>query len=91
MIAGLDEPTSANQILSAGEVAVCERVRNLRFTNRFGEEGVRLRRCNGYRNRAVGVASLDVKLGIDGYFGFSALMTFLICMLGADESYAQAT
>ena len=43
-----------------------------------------------YRNRAGGVAPLDVKLGIDGCFGFSPLMTFLICMLGADESYAGA-
>ena len=36
------------------------------------------------------MAPLDVKLGIDGCFGFSPLMTFLICMLGADGSYARA-
>ena len=33
--AGLAEPTAANQITVGGEVA--ERVRNLRFINRFGE------------------------------------------------------
>ena len=48
------------------------------------------RRCYRYRNRAGGVAPLDVKLGIDGCFWFSPLMTFLICMLGAAESYAGA-
>ena len=36
------------------------------------------------------MAPLDVKLGIDGCFGFSPLMTFLICMLDAAESYAGA-
>ena len=35
-------------------------------------------------------APLDVELGIDGCFGFSPLMTYLICMLGADEAYAGA-
>ena len=39
VVAGLDEPTSANQITVGGEVAVFERVRNLRFINRFGEGG----------------------------------------------------
>ena len=90
VVAGLAEPTSANQITVGGEVAVFERVRNLRFINRFGEEVVQPRRCYRYRNRAGGVAPLDVKLGIDGCFGFSPLMTFLICMLGADEPYAGA-
>ena len=90
VVAGLAEPTSANQITVDGEVAVFERVRNLRFINRFGEEVVQPRRCYRYRNRSGGVAPLDVKLGIDGCFGFSPLMTFLICMLGAAESYAGA-
>ena len=90
VVAGLDEPTGANQITVGGEVAVFERVRNLRFINRFGEEVVRPRRCYRYRDRAGSVAPLDVKLGIDGCFGFSPLMTFLICMLGADQSYARA-
>ena len=90
MVAGLDEPTSANQITVDGEVAAFERVRNLRFINRNGEEVVQPRRCYRYRNRSGGVAPLDVKLGIDGCFGFSPLMTYLICMLGADESYAGA-
>ena len=31
-----------------------------------------------------------MKLGSDGCFGFSPLMTYLICMLGAAESYAGA-
>ena len=88
VVAGLAEPTSANQITVGGEVAVFERVRNLRFINRFGEEVVHPRRC--YRDRSGGVAPLDVKLGIDGCFGYSPLMTYLICMLGADESYAGA-
>ena len=90
VVAGLTEPTTANQITVSGEVAVFERVRNLRFINRFGEEVVRARRCYRYRDRAGGVAPLDMKLGIDGCFGFSPLMTFLICMLGADESYGRA-
>ena len=71
-------------------MAVFERVRNLRFINRFGEEVVHARRCYRYRDRSGGVAPLDVKLGIDGCFGYSPLLTFLICMLGADESYARA-
>ena len=54
--------------------------------NRFGEEVVRRRRCYRYRDRDGGVSPLDVKLGIDGCFGFSPLMTFLICMLGAEAS-----
>ena len=90
VVAGLTEPTTANQITVSGEVAVFERVRNLRFINRFGEEVVRARRCYRYRDRAGGVAPLDMRLGIDGCFGFSPLMTFLICMLGADESYGRA-
>ena len=75
VVAGLDEPTAANQITVGGELAVFERVRNLRFINRFGEAVVQPRRCYRYRNRAGGVAPLDVKLGIDGCFGFSPLMT----------------
>ena len=55
VVAGLAEPTSANQITIGGEVAVFERVRNLRFINRFGEEVVRPRRCYRYRDRAGGV------------------------------------
>ena len=90
VVAGLDEPTYANQITVGGEVAVFERVRNLRFINRFGEEVVRPRRCYRYRDRAGSVAPLDVQLGMAGCFGFSPLMTFLICLLGADESYARA-
>ena len=90
VVAGLAEPTTANQITVACEVAVFERVRNLRFINWFGEEVVRWRRCYRYRDRAGGVVPLDMQLGIDGCFGFSPLMTFLICMLGADESYGRA-
>ena len=92
VVAGLAEPTTANQITVGGEVAVFERVRNLRFINRFGEEVVHPRRCYRYRNRnrSGGVAPLDVKLGMDRCFGFSPLMTYLICMLGADESFAGA-
>ena len=71
-------------------MAVFEQVCNLPFINRFGEEVVHPRRCYRYRDRSGGVAPLDVKLGIDGCFGFSPLLTFLICMLGADESYARA-
>ena len=52
VVAGLDEPTCANQITVGGEVAVFERVRNLRFINRFGEVVVRPRRCYRYRDRA---------------------------------------
>ena len=37
VVAGLAEPTTANQITVDDEVAVFERVRNLRFINRFGE------------------------------------------------------
>ena len=66
-----------------------ERARNLRFVNRSGEAVVRAALLR-YWNRAGGVSPLDMKLGIDGCFGFSPLMTFLICMLGVDESYARA-
>ena len=52
VVAGLAEPTSANQITVDGEVAVFERVRNVRFINRFGEEVVQPRRCYRYRNRS---------------------------------------
>lgn len=90
LVAGLDEPTTANQITVGGEVALFDRVRNLRFINRFGETVVRPRRCYRYRDREGGVAPLDVKIGMDRCFGFSSLMTFLICMMGAEESYAGA-
>ena len=46
VVTGLDEPTSANRITVGGEVAVFERVRNLRFINRFGEEVVTTMRLN---------------------------------------------
>ena len=39
------------RITVGGEVAVFERVRNLRFINRFGEEVVRQRRCCRYRDQ----------------------------------------
>ena len=32
-----------------------------------------------------GIAPLDAQLGMDGCFGYSPLMTLLICALGADE------
>ena len=90
VVTGLAEPTTANQITVGGRVAVFKRVRNLRFINRLGEEVVRPRPCYRDRDRAGGVAPLEITLGIYGYFGFSPLMTFLICMLGADEAYARA-
>ncbi len=73
-----------------GEVAVFEQVRNLRFINRFGEHVVRPRRCYKFRNQPGSFAPLDAKLGIEGCFGFSPLMTMLICMLGADEAYERS-
>ena len=85
LVAGLTEPTTVNQITVSDEVAVFARVHQP-----VREKVVRARRCYRYRDRAGGVAPLDMKLGIDGCFGFSPLMTFLICMLGADESYGQA-
>ena len=74
VVAGLDEPTCANQISVGGVVAVFERVRNLRFINRFGEEMVRPRRCYRYRDRGGSVAPLDVKVGLSGCVGFSPMM-----------------
>ncbi len=62
-LACLDEPTCVNQISVGGEVTVFERVRNLRFINRFGEEVVRPRRWFRYRDRGGSVAPLDVKPG----------------------------
>ena len=56
-----------------------ERVRNLGFINRFGEEMVRARRCYRYRDRARGVAPLDIKVGIDGCFEFSPLLYTQFC------------
>ena len=49
---GPAQSTCANQISVGGEVAVFERVRNLWFINRFGEEVVRPRRCYRYRTAA---------------------------------------
>ena len=88
VVAGLAEPTTANQV-TIGGMTVFERVRNLRFISRFGEGVVRPRRCYG---AAIGPEACrpGCELGIDGCFGFSPLMTFLICMLGADESYGRA-
>ena len=86
----VEEPTRANRIMVDGEVAVFEQVRNLRFINRFGEHVVRARRCYKFRNQPGSFAPLDAKLGIEGCFGFSPLMTMLICMLGADESYERS-
>ena len=79
MVAGLTEPTTANQITVSDEIGW----RCLSgYINRFGEKVVRAPRCYRYRDRARGVAPLDMKLEIDGYFGFSPLMTFLICNAG---------
>ena len=86
----VEEPTRANRIMVDGEVAVFEQVRNLRFINRFGEHVVRARRCYKFRNQPGSFAPLDAKLGIEGCFGFSPLMTMLICLLGADESYERS-
>ena len=90
VVEGVEEPTRANRIMVDGEVAVFEQVRNLRFINRFGEHVVRARRCYKFRNQPGSFAPLDAKLGIEGCFGFSPLMTMLICMLGADESYERS-
>ncbi len=91
VVEGVEEPTEANRIAVDGEVAVFEQVRNLRFINRFGEEVVRPRRCYKFVAKCGGVAPLDAKLGIDSCFGFSPLMTYLICLLGCDESYEGAS
>ena len=90
VVEGVEEPTPANRIMVDGEVAVFEQVRNLRFINRFGEHVVRPRRCYKFRNQPGSFAPLDAKLGIEGCFGFSPLMTMLICMLGADEAYERS-
>ena len=90
VVDGVEEPTRANRIMVDGEVAVFEQVRNLRFINRFGEHVVRARRCYKFRNQPGSFAPLDAKLGIEGCFGFSPLMTMLICLLGADESYERS-
>ena len=61
-----------------GEVAVFEQVRNLRFINRVLPQPARQLRAAGR------------ELGIEGCFGFSPLMTMLICMLGAEEPYERS-
>ena len=86
----LDEATRANRIMVNGEVAVFDQVRNLRFINRFGEHVVRPRRCYKFLNQRGSFAPVDAKLGIKGCFRFSPLMTMLICLLGADESYERS-
>ena len=90
VVAGVEEPTQANRIMVDGEVAVFDQVRNLRFINRFGETVVRPRRCYKFVDQRGSFAPLDAKLGIEGCFGFSPLMTMLICLLGADESYERS-
>ena len=90
VVDGVEEPTRANRIMVDGEVAVFEQVRNLRFINRFGEHVVRPRRCYKLLNQPGSFAPLDGKLGIEGCFGFSPLMTMPICMLGADEAYERS-
>ena len=91
VVAGVEEPTKANRIVVEGEVAVFEQVRNLRFINRFGEEVVRPRRCYKFVGKRGGMAPLDAKLGIESCFGFSPLISYLICLLGCDESYEGAS
>ena len=90
MVEGVAEPTRANRIMVDGEVAVFDQVRNLRFINRFGEYVVRARRCYKFLNQPGSFAPVDAKLGIEGCFGFSPLMTMLICLLGADEAYERS-
>ena len=90
VVEGVEEPTRANRIIVDGEVAVFDQVRNLRFINRFGEYVLRPRRCYKFLNRPGSFAPVDAKLGIEGCFGFSPLMTMLICLLGADESYERS-
>ena len=51
---------------------------------------VRPRRCYKGLDQAGSFAPLDAQLGIEGCFGFSPLMTMLICLLGADESYERS-
>ncbi len=90
VVEGVAEPTRANRIIVDGEVAVFEQVRNLRFINRFGEYVVRPRRCYKFLNQPGSFAPLDAKLGIEGCFGFSPLMTMLICLLGAEEPFERS-
>ena len=90
VVEGVQEPTRANRIMVDGEVAVFDQVRNLRFINRFGEYVIRPRRCYKLLNQPGSFAPLDAKLGIEGCFGFSPLMTMLICLLGADEAYERS-
>ena len=90
VVEGVAEPTRANRIMVDGEVAVFDQVRNLRFINRFGEYVIRPRRCYKLLNQPGSFAPLDAKLGIEGCFGFSPLMTMLICLLGADEAYERS-
>jgi len=90
VVEGVEEPTRANRLIVDGEVAVFDQVRNLRFINRFGEYVVRARRCYKFLDQPGSFAPLDAQLGIEGCFGFSPLMTTLICLLGADEAFERS-
>ncbi len=90
VVESVQEPTRANRIMVGGEVAVFDQVRNLRFINRFGEYVVRARRCYKFLDQPGSFAPLDAQLGIEGCFGFSPLMTMLICLLGAEEAFERS-
>ena len=90
VVEGVQEPTRANRLIVDGKVAVFDQVRNLRFINRFGEHVVRARRCYKFLDQPGSFAPLDAQLGIEECFGFSPLMTTLICLLGSDEAFERS-
>ncbi len=74
VVEGVAEPVMENRLWVAGEEALFEQRRPLRFRNRFGGETVRQRRCYRWRGRPGGYYPLDEAFGLDRCVG-----RFLFC------------
>jgi hypothetical protein len=90
VLEGIQEPVQENRVGVGGEVAVFDGVRNLRFINRFGGQTVKRRRCYKYVNKPGGWYPLDERLGLDRCVGYSPLMSYLLGLFGATESFERS-
>ena len=91
LLEGVQEPVQENRLLVGGEVAVFDGVRSLRFINRFGGQTVKRRRCYKYVNKPGGWYPLDERLGLDRCMGYSPLMSYLLALFGATESFERSS
>jgi hypothetical protein len=85
------EPVQDNRVWVAGEEAVFDGYRNLRFRNRFGQITQKRRRCYRYVGKPGGYYPLDERLGLDKCGGFSPLMSLLQSMFGSSRPFGESS